>query len=308
MMKNKPNRKVNRGLAYTTLCILFFALAFSSVQAQKEAQPGTVRDILEDQTTDASIEEIISALNAGGLASDQKIPELNTSSQGQTFAGSISSNETVEESENPQMPAFNADSLKELETLGGLSSAPQISSDKPTVFNLAVRFFEKVVFKKDVEFAGRPEFDDGLDISGTPTFDKSTAGYAIIKKGNQSVIIDFDEKYDFTPVVTATLSLQQYEDPDVRTVAEDLLLVSDVKYIVTNVTKKGFEIAMDRAADSDIPFSWHALAVRNPEISNKAGESLKSKLDAALNPASFDIDSSDDSLEHSETKIIKPNI
>ena len=89
------------------------------------------------------------------------------------------------------------------------------------------------------------------------------------KEDNQSVMVEFDKGYDAPPIVTATLSLQQYKDPDVRAVAEDLLLVSDVKYIITNVSKKSFEIMMDHKADSDIPFSWHALAVNDPTTSKK---------------------------------------
>ena len=80
------------------------------------------------------------------------------------------------------------------------------------------------------------------------------------------------------------LSLQQYKDPDVRAVAEDLLLISDVKYIITNVSKKGFEIMMDHKADSDIPFSWHALAVNDPSPRRRKGRKLKSKIGNDLNP------------------------
>jgi len=165
-----------------------------------------------------------------------------------------------------------------------LSSDPQINTDTPSTFNLAVKFFEKVVFKKDVEFAGRPIFEDGLDISGKVTFDKDTAGYAIIKEDSQSVMVEFDKGYDSPPIVTATLSLQQYKDSDVRALAENLLFISDVKYIITNVSKKGFEIMMDKKADSDIPFSWHALAVNDPTTSKKKGESLKSKIGSELDP------------------------
>ena len=155
------------------------------------------------------------------------------------------------------------------------------------VFNLAVKFFEKVVFKKDVEFAGRPIFDDGLDISGKTTFDKDMAGYAIIKNGNQSVMVEFDKGYDMPPIVTATLSLQQYNDSDVRALAENLLFISDVKYIITNVSKNGFEIMMDKKADSDIPFSWHALAVDDPTTSKKKGETLKNKIGSDLSPGVY---------------------
>jgi hypothetical protein len=42
-----------------------------------------------------------------------------------------------------------------------------------------------------------------------------------------------------------------------------------LKYIITNVTSKGFEIMMDRSADSDIPFSWQAVAVKDPQTFGK---------------------------------------
>jgi len=239
-----------------------------------------------DKALGTPVEEIISAASSGGLSGAQNLSTLKQDAPGQTFQSSISFDPAPANPSppaDPPTPEFSSDSLKDLESQGGLSSAPQTeSSAVPTAFNLAVKFFEKVVFKKNVEFADRPMFDKGLDISGQPTFDKDTAGYAIIGKGNQSVKIDFDHEYDSPPVVTATLSLQQYKDPDVRAVAEDLLLVSDVKYIITDVSKKGFEIMMDREADSDIPFSWHALAVDDPTISKTKGENLNSKIGADL--------------------------
>jgi hypothetical protein len=227
----------------------------------------------EDAILGTPVEEIISAVDAGGLSANQSLASLKPDSVEQDPEISVSPDQGHSD---PNPAVFSPDSLKMLESQGGLSSAPQVNSESPTVFNLAVKFFEKVVFKKDVEFANRPKFDKGLDISGTPTFNEDTAGFAIIKKGNQSVAIDFDQKYDSPPVITATLSLQQYKDPEVRAAAEDLLLVSDVRYIVTNVSKKGFEIMMDGQAFSDIPFSWHALAVNNPKTFKNSGGSSKS--------------------------------
>jgi hypothetical protein len=226
----------------------------------------------EDAILGMPVEEIILAANAGGLSANQDLAGLKPDSMQQDPEVPVSSNESPAD----PSPAVSSDSLKMLESQGGLSSAPQINSESPTVFNLAVKFFDKVVFKKDVEFANRPKFDKGLDISGTPTFNEDTAGFAIIKKGNQSVAIDFDQEYDSPPVITATLSLQQYKNPEVRVAAEDLLLVSDVKYIVTNVSKKGFEIMMGSQAFSDIPFSWHALAVNDPKTFKNSGGSSKS--------------------------------
>jgi len=229
--------------------------------------------VKEDTISGTPVEEIISAASSGGLSANQSLAGLKPDIVQLAPEVSVSPNESLPD---PSPAGFNSDSLKMLESQGGLSSAPQVNSESPTVFNLAVKFFERVVFKKDVEFANRPQFDAGLDISGTPTFNEDTAGFAIIKKGSQSVAIDFDQKYDSPPVITATLSLQPYKDPEVRAAAEDLLLVSDVKYIVTNVSKKGFEIMMDRKADSDIPFSWHALAVDNPKTFKKTGDNPQS--------------------------------
>jgi hypothetical protein len=256
-------------------------LTMASPAGAQELLPVGASSVGVDTTPGTPIEEIISAAGSGGLSGAQNFSALKPDTKEQTFESSISSESPPPA---PESSGFTSDSLKNLESQGGLSSDPQIGADTPTVFNLAVKFFEKAVFKKDVEFAARPRFDAGLDISGTPTFNKDTAGYAIIKKGNQSVAVDFEEAYNSPPVVTATLSLQQYKDSDVRAVAEDLLLLSDVKYIITDVSKKSFEIKMDHKADSDIPFSWHALSVNDPTTSKKKGESLKSVLGSEASP------------------------
>jgi len=283
--KFEERRKIGKTILFLNLSVLIFLVA-QSVEAQ-ELTPIGVSSVGTDKTLGTPVEEIVSAASSGGLSGAENLSTLKQNdAQGQTFQSSISSDPPLADpapSVDSPAPEFSSDSLKDLESQGGLSSAPQVeSSAVPTAFNLAVKFFEKVVFKKNVEFADRPMFDKGLDISGQPTFDKDTAGYAIIEKGNQSVKIDFDHDYDSPPVVTATLSLQQYKDSDVRAVAESLLLISDVKYIITNVSKKGFEIMMDREADSDIPFSWHALAVDDPTISKKKGENLNSEIGADL--------------------------
>ncbi|MFA6285522.1 MAG: hypothetical protein WC643_03280 [Parcubacteria group bacterium] len=283
MIRNKFSAK--RNIKNIFLAIGIFALFIAaelSVNAQ-EMIPVVADSVGTDTTLGTPVDEIISAASSGGLSGVQDFSALKPDAKDQSLENSISS-----DPENPgaELPAskFNSDSLKDLELKGGLSSDPQINADTPTIFNLAVKFFEKAVFKKDVEFAGRPIFDDGLDISGKTTFDKDTAGFAIIKEGNQSVMVEFDKGYDSSPIVTASLSLQQYKDSDVRALAENLLFITDVKYIITNVSKKGFEIMMDKKADSEIPFSWHALAVNNPTISKKKGETLKS--DIGLEPNS----------------------
>ena len=290
MIQKKIKKRKNVGIFLVAAGIFSLAFITSSAGAQ-EMSPVSASSVGADKILGTPVGEIISAASSGGLSGAQNFSALKQSSQEQTFESSIPADPqpSSQQLSDPQpSPAFDSNSLKELESQGGLSSAPQAdSANTPTVFNLAVKFFEGVVFKKDVEFASRPMFDKGLDISGQPTFNKDTAGYAIIGKGNQSVEVDFDSEYDSPPVVTATLSLQQYKDPDVRAVAEDLLLVSDVKYIIANVSTKSFEIMMDHKADSDIPFSWHALAVDDPATSKKKGEKLNSKVGTDLSTDNF---------------------
>lgn len=269
--------KTNRGRRKIKGIFLFISLVFLSskipaVLAQ-DLPSVDASSVNADSMAGTPIDEIISAVSGGGLS-----PTINLKLLAKPEIVSAVPEMPVAAAETPGDPApagLNPDSLKYLESQGGISSSPQAEVQDPTIFKLAVKFLEQVVFRNNTEFAKRPKFDDGMEISGNPTFDKDTAGYAIIKKGNQSVVVDFGGEYSSSPVVTATLSLQQYKDREVRAAAEDLLLISDVKYIVTNVTEKGFEIMMDHEAYSDIPFSWHALAVDNPKTFKKAGDSTK---------------------------------
>ena len=268
-----------KNILLTAGAFVFVFAVISSISAQ-EMTPIVSDSVGSDAILGTSVDEIISAASSGGLSGAQDFSALEQDAGGKVLGSSVSPETPSVEPQPVLSSVFSSDSLKDLESQGGLSSDPQINADTPSVFNLAVKFFEKVVFKKDVQFSGRPVFDDGLDISGKTTFDKDTAGYAIIKEDNQSVVVEFDHDYGEPPVVTATLSLQQYKDSEVRSLAEELLFLSDVKYIITNVSKKGFEIMMNKKADSDIPFSWHALAVSDPTISKKKGGTLKNKIDS----------------------------
>ncbi len=125
------------------------------------------------------------------------------------------------------------------------------------IFKSVVAFMDKVVFHKEVEFAGQV------------TFNQDMAGYAIIKEGQDSIKVTFEKEYEAVPIVNATLSLQQIENDELRKAAEELLLVTDVKYIITNVTEKGFEIRINQKTFSDIPFSWQAMAVKNPQTASE---------------------------------------
>jgi len=250
--------------------------AINLASAQGLPSIGTSVIPASEQAAGIPVDEILDSITAGGLLTRNAETIASIKTEG-IVLGAETPTTSPEQNSNPKPVALNTDSIPSLESDGGLLTGPQAAapSDDTTIFKLASRFLSRVVFRAETEFQKRPKFEDGFDISGTPTFDQDTAGYAVIKKGNQSVQIDFDQAYDNPPVVTASLSLQQYKDSEVAAAAADLLLVSDVKYIVTNVNSKGFEIIMDRPAESDIPFSWHALAVQNPKTFKKEGNSLK---------------------------------
>ena len=142
-------------------------------------------------------------------------------------------------------------SLGILEKKGGLTIAKETTFKEATIFEKLVTLVRNVIFRGNVSF------------EKVPTFNKDTAGYAIIKENTDSVAITFEKEYTAPPVINASLSLQQIEDAEVRKAAEELLLLSDVKFIITNVTTKGFEIRISQKALSEIPFSWQALAVKD---------------------------------------------
>jgi hypothetical protein len=173
------------------------------------------------------------------------------------------------------------DSAGRIRTLGEKFSDMQkeIKSIKAnygnSAWNSLVELGDRVKFKSIVEFVGRVIFHKDVEFDGQVIFNQNTAGYAMIKEGQDNVRIVFEEKYAVVPIVNASLSLQRFEDSEVRKAAEDLLLLNDVKFIVTNVSEKGFEIRISERSISDIQFSWHAIAVKDPKTSESKDDKKK---------------------------------
>jgi len=105
------------------------------------------------------------------------------------------------------------------------------------LFKNLVEFFGQVIFHADVTFLGRP------------TFNKDTAGHAIIKAGDNEVIVTFEKEYAQNPVVTASINLENNIKSDEIT-----------QYAVYDVSTKGFKIKLSNATASDLKFSWIALS------------------------------------------------
>lgn len=271
------------------IAVLFVVAAKIPPKAWAQELAPVVQDSTSaTEETSVSAEQLLGALENGGLLSNGNLG-IKKSISPEATADSVVDSQTSSESDSGQLilepdsatdpEKINGDTFEYFEAQGGLvagASTAKTDSGNPTIFKLAAKFLEDVIFRNSTEFLKGAKFDEGFEVSGQPIFDQDTAGYAIIKKGNQSVEVQFEKKYKVTPVVTASLSVQQYDDPEVRRAAEDLLLITDMKYVVTNVTPEGFEIMMDSKAFSDIPFSWHALAVQDPNIFKKEAKDRNS--------------------------------
>jgi len=177
---------------------------------------------------------------------------------------------------NEKSDGLEIASIKNSESDGGLAVGGPVEFKGPAIFKAIAEFMDKVIFRNKVEFRGQV------------TFNQDTAGYAIVTEGTDRVAVTFAQEYAHLPVVNTSLSLQQIADPEIRKAAEDLLLVSDVKMIITNVTTTGFEIRINQTALSDIPFSWQAIAVADARtfesLSAEALEEAASLADSVPTP------------------------
>ncbi|MFA7209415.1 MAG: H-type lectin domain-containing protein [Parcubacteria group bacterium] len=163
------------------------------------------------------------------------------------------------------------------------------------IINGIVEFRERVSFKSAVEFLDKAIFRKDVEFAGQAIFNQDTAGYAVINDGQDSVKIKFEKEYAEAPVVNASLSLQQIDNDEVRQASEDLLLLSGIRFIITDVTENGFEIRIDQKAISEITFSWQAVAVKDAKISvsDSKDKDSKDKQEYVATEESDDIKSGD---------------
>jgi hypothetical protein len=145
----------------------------------------------------------------------------------------------------------SADIVKSLNVDGGLIVNGSAEFQGPTIFRVLADFVDKVIFRNNVEFAGQVQFN------------QDSAGYAIINKGEKKVEVIFEKEYADVPIINANLSVQNIKDEELRSATEDLILASDVKYLITNVSTKGFEIKISSLNDWEIPFAWQAISVKD---------------------------------------------
>jgi len=122
---------------------------------------------------------------------------------------------------------------------------------------------------------------------GTPYFNSDTAGFAKIYAGNDHVDVKFDKEYSALPIVNATISFENIADDAARLAAEQGVLGNDVRFIVTRVSTTGFTILLNNKANSDVPFSWTAFAVKDAKTFTSASASEIPNASAVPTPYSL---------------------
>jgi prepilin-type N-terminal cleavage/methylation domain-containing protein len=97
---------------------------------------------------------------------------------------------------------------------------------------------------------------------GTPYFTTDTAGFAIVKKGTKKVTVVFDKEYLEQPIVNTSISLNESTSTDQSASAVEAIFNQDIRFLITNKSKKGFTITLNKPVSEDVQFSWIALAVK----------------------------------------------
>jgi hypothetical protein len=107
------------------------------------------------------------------------------------------------------------------------------------------------------EFNGESAFDslvtfsDDVVFKGRTTFNNDTGGYALIRQGEQEVAVQFANPNDeVPPVVTVSVKNGRF-----------------VPYAYKDLTKDGFTIVLNEPALEDTEFSWTALTINDPKVS-----------------------------------------
>lgn len=145
-----------------------------------------------------------------------------------------------------------------------LNVVDTITASRILISDLA-QFMKDVIFKGNVEFVGRA------------TFNNDTAGTAMIKTGQSSIEVKFDQKYPEIPVITATLVIDKLDKNDGesdedwqnrQSTLEGEILGADYRYAVIRKTDEGFIIKLNKSAEKDLKFSWNAVSIKSPRLTS----------------------------------------
>lgn len=145
-----------------------------------------------------------------------------------------------------------------------LNQTEQIASDSVQAED-SLKILAGIIFKALVEFVGTVIFHGDINFEGRPTFNKDTAGFAQILKDADNVEVEFEREYAAIPLVNVSITLDNMVDEASQSALEKQILDTDIRYIVTRRTNKGFTIKLNKLAPIDLKFSWTAVAVQQPK-------------------------------------------
>lgn len=151
-----------------------------------------------------------------------------------------------------------------------------IITTESLVVNKDSTFKGLTFYEGDTEFLSTVKFNGNTEFVLPPMWNSDTAGFAVVKAGSKKVDIVFENPYIAQPVVTASVSFEDNIITSSETNTEILDTLTDqqvdefftqnISHAVTNKTKEGFSIRINKEANRDIKFSWVALAVRDANI------------------------------------------
>ncbi|HRH23660.1 MAG TPA: hypothetical protein PK295_03445, partial [Candidatus Magasanikbacteria bacterium] len=118
-----------------------------------------------------------------------------------------------------------------------------------------------------LEGADSLSFTDDTIFFGRPYFTSDTGGFAVISSGDREVEITFDREYLGTPIVQASITFDTTSTGAMSTsTLEEYIFGGDIRYVILNVSSKGFVIRLNHAASVDVTFNWLAFAIQNPKL------------------------------------------
>jgi hypothetical protein len=120
---------------------------------------------------------------------------------------------------------------------------------------------DQIAFMNDTVFIGRPYFNADM------------GGSAVVSAGHRAVDVVFDQEYLAQPIVNASIALDERTDAEreadptyVDGQREDAVFAENIQYLITKKSTKGFTILLRSRAETDIPFNWTALAIKDANI------------------------------------------
>lgn len=119
-------------------------------------------------------------------------------------------------------------------------------------------------FKNSSEFNADVVFASNSEFKLPPIFNKDTAGFAIIKQGDEKVRVQFDNPYVVTPVVTSSMAFDATDNIDESSAVD--LFNNNILFAITGKDQSGFNIIINKKAPRNIRFSWMALGIRDPKV------------------------------------------